>query len=181
MTNSEQPYSIIPRIFELISDLTEDQQIDLLRQLLKDNITNHLFKLVVSIPEDQQETLLEQLKDMIQQQGDREHQRKACLITVNYAVGGRVYTNYIQDISPTGVFIETSESFPVGQEILMTFSFPDREDSFKMTGEISRTTAEGIGVKFKYESQVLQEVIEDFVAKIKECYPRTVNSIWNRK
>ena len=57
MTNSEQPYSIIPRIFELISDLTEDQQIDLLRQLLKDNITNHLFKLVVSIPEDQQETI----------------------------------------------------------------------------------------------------------------------------
>jgi Tfp pilus assembly protein PilZ len=169
MTNSEQPYSIVPRIFELINDLTDDQQLDLLKQLLKDNITNHLFKLVVSIPEDQQETLLEQLKVMIQQQGDREHQRKACFITVDYAVGGRVYTNYIQDISPTGVFIETSESFSVGLETLMTFSFPDREDSFKMSGEITRTTAGGIGVKFKYESQVLQEVIEDFVAKMKEC------------
>lgn len=166
MTNSEQPYSIIPHIFELINDLTEDQQLDLLKQLLKDNITNHLFKLVVSIPEDQQETLLEQLKVMIQQKGDREHQRKACLITVDYAVGGRAYTNYIQDISPTGVFIETSESFPVGQEVLMTFSFPGREDSFKISGEISRTTAEGIGVKFKYESQFLQDIIEDFVAKM---------------
>ncbi len=167
MTNSEQPYSIIPRMFELINDLTEDQQLDLLKQLLKDNITNHLFKLVVSIPEDQQETFLKQLEVMVQQQGDREHQRKACFITVDYAVEGRVYTNYIQDISPTGVFIETSESFSVGQETLMTFSFPEREDSFKMTGEISRTTAEGIGVKFKYESQVLHEVIKDFVAKMK--------------
>jgi len=168
MANSEQPYSIIPRIFELINDLTEDQQLDLLKQLLKDNITNHLFKLVVGIPEDQQETLLEQLKVMVQQKGDREHQRKACLITVDYAVGERAYTNYIQDISPTGVFIETSESFPMGQEILMSFSFPEREDSFKMSGEIARITPEGIGVKFKYESQVLQDIIEDFVAKMKE-------------
>ncbi len=168
MTNSEQPYSIIPRIFELINDLTEDQQLDLLKQLLKDNITNHLFKPVVDIPEDQQESFLEQLGVMVQQKRDREHQRKACLITVDYAIGGRAYTNYIQDISPTGVFIETSESFPVGLEMLMTFSFPDREDSFKMSGEISRTTADGIGVKSKYESQVLQQVIEDFVTKMKE-------------
>ncbi len=168
MTNSEQPYSIIPHIFELVNDLTEDQQLDLLKQLLKENIINHLFKLVVSIPEDQRETLLEQLKDMIQQQGDRKRPRKPCLITVDYAVEERAFSNYIQDISPTGVFIETSESFPVGQEIIMSFSFPEREDSFKISGEITRITPEGIGVKFKYESQVLQEVIEDFVAKMKE-------------
>lgn len=168
MTASEEPYSIIPHIFELISDLTEDQKLDLLKKLLKDNITTHLLKLVVSIPEDQQETLLEQLKDMIQQQGDRKHPRKPCLITVDYAVRGRAFSNYIQDISPTGVFIETSESFPVGQEIIMSFSFPEREDSFKISGEIARITPEGIGVKFKYQSQILEDIIEDFVAKMKE-------------
>ena len=66
------------------------------------------------------------------------------------------------------MFIETSESFSVGQELLMTFSFPDREDSFKISGEISRITPDGIGVKFKYQSQVLKDIIEDFVEKMKE-------------
>jgi len=168
MTASEQPYSIIPRIFELINDLTEEEQLDLLKQMLKDKINTHLFKWVVSIPEDEQEILLKQLEEMIRKRGDRTYARKSCLINVDYAVGGRAFSNFIQDISTTGVFIETSESFTVGQELLMTFSFPGREDSFKIDGEITRITPEGIGVKFNYKSQIQKDVIEDLVEKMKE-------------
>ncbi|MFC1812484.1 PilZ domain-containing protein [Thermodesulfobacteriota bacterium] len=168
MTASEQPYGIIPRIFELINDLTEEEQLDLLRQLLKDNINTHIFKLVVAIPEDEQEVLVKQLEEMIQKRGDRKYARKACLINVDYAVGGRAFSNYIQDISTTGVFIETSESFPAGQELLMTFSFPDREDSFRIDGEITRITSEGIGVRFNYQSQIQKDVIEGLVENMKE-------------
>jgi Tfp pilus assembly protein PilZ len=168
MTASEQPYGIIPRIFELINDLTEEEQLDLLRQLLKDNINTHMFKLVVAIPEDEQEILVKQLEEMIQKRGDRKYARKSCLINVDYAVGGRAFSNYIQDISTTGVFIETSESFPTGQELLMTFSFPDREDSFRIDGEITRITSEGIGVRFNYQSQIQKDVIEDLVENMKE-------------
>jgi len=168
MTASEQPYSIIPRIFELINDLTKEEQLDLLKQLLKDNINAHLFKLVVCIPEDEQAILVKQLEEMIQKIGDRKYARKSCLINVDYAVGGRAFSNYIQDISTTGVFIETSESFPVGQEMLMTFSFPDREDALKIDGEITRITPEGIGVKFNYQSQIQKDVIEELVEKMKE-------------
>ncbi|MFC1489420.1 PilZ domain-containing protein [Thermodesulfobacteriota bacterium] len=168
MTASESPYGIVPRIFELINDLTEEEQLNLLKQLLKDNINTHLFKLVVCIPEDEQKNLVKQLEEMIQKRGSRKYTRKTCLINVDYAVGGRVFSNYIQDISTTGVFIETSESFPVGQEVLMTFSFPDREDSLKIDGEISRITPQGIGVRFNYKSQIQKDVLEDLVEKMKE-------------
>ena len=168
MTASELPYSIIPRIFELINDLTEEEQLDFLKQLLKDNINTHLFKLVVSIPEDEQEILVKQLEEMIRKRGDRKYARKSCLINVDYAVGGRAFSNYIQDISTTGVFIETNESFPAGQELLMTFSFPDREDSLKIDGEISRITPEGIGVRFNYQSQIQKDVVKELVERMKE-------------
>jgi Tfp pilus assembly protein PilZ len=168
MTASEQPYSIIPRIFELINDLTEDEQLDLLKQMIKGNINTHLYKLVVSIPEDQQKILVKHLEEMIQKRGDRKHGRKSCLINVHYAVGGRVFSNYIQDISTTGVFIETGETFIEGQELLMTFSFPDMEDSLKIDGEITRITSEGIGVRFNYQSQIQRDVVEGLVEKMKE-------------
>jgi len=168
MTASEFPYSIIPRIFELINDLTEEEQLDLLKQLLKNNINTHLFKLVVTIPEDEQEILVKQLEEMIRKRGDRKYARKSCLINVDYAVGGRAFSNYIQDISTTGVFIETNESFPAGQELLMTFSFPDREDSLKIDGEISRITPEGIGVRFNYQSQIQKDVVKELVERMKE-------------
>ena len=92
-------------------------------------------------------------------------------ILVKLDAHGKLEDSFSNDhcASGTGVFIETNESFPVGQELLMTFSFPDRDDSFKISGEISRTTPQGIGVKFKYQSQILKDVIEDFVAKMKEC------------
>ena len=169
MTAAKQPYSIVPRIFELIHDLTPDQQFDLLKQFLKDNVTTQLFKLVVSIPEDQQKNILNYLEELISQKDGRRDSRKACLITVNYAVDGRAFTNYIQDISPTGVFIESSESFAVGQDILMTFSFPDMEDSFRIGGEISRTTPKGFGVKFNYKSQLQKDIIQDIVKKMKQA------------
>ena len=168
MTASEQPYRIIPRIFELINHLTEAEQLDLLKQMLKDNLDTHLFKLVVGIPENEQELLVKQLEELIRKRGERKHARKSCLINVNYAVGGRVFTNYIQDISTTGVFIETTESFPEGQEMLMTFSFPDREDSLKIAGEVTRNTPEGIGVKFNYQSQIQKDVVAELVEKMKE-------------
>jgi Tfp pilus assembly protein PilZ len=168
MTASEQPYSTIPRLFELINDLTEEEQLDLLKQLLKDDIKTHLFKLVVSMTEDKQKTLVKQLEETIQKRGERKYARKSCLINVDYAVGGRAFSNYIQDISTTGVFIETSESFTEGQTLLITFSFPDMEDALKIDGEITRITSEGIGVRFDYQSQIQRDVVEQLVEKMKE-------------
>ena len=168
MTVSEQPFGIIPRIFELINHLTESEQLDLLKQLLKDDINTHLFKLVVSIPEEEQRILEKHLEAVIQQRGERKYTRKSCLINVDYAVEGRAFSNYIQDISTTGVFIETNESFTQGQELLMTFSFPDMEDALKIDGEISRITPTGIGVRFNYQSQIQKDVVEELVKKMKE-------------
>lgn len=78
----------------------------------------------------------------------RTHPRKPCFLSVNYATDDRAYQEFIQDISTTGVFIETRHLLPVGQNIAMTFSFPSRQDNIKLTGSVARTTPQGLGVAF---------------------------------
>ena len=55
----------------------------------------------------------------------------------------------LQNFSSSGVFIITGEALPVGQEVAMTFTFPDSKETVMATGEIMRSTKSGIAVKIK--------------------------------
>jgi len=79
----------------------------------------------------------------------RRNHRKERIIPTDFAVQGRVYGGYIQNISTSGAFIETRESFSSGQEITLTFHSPKRQRHVKISGEIFRTEPTGIGIKFK--------------------------------
>ncbi|MEA1946139.1 MAG: PilZ domain-containing protein, partial [Thermodesulfobacteriota bacterium] len=73
---------------------------------------------------------------------------------------------FIQDISESGVFMKTSQTFSLGQPILMTFMSPDNQKPFRINGEIKHTQEDGIGVKFKIKSQVQGLVLKSFVDMI---------------
>ena len=78
----------------------------------------------------------------------------------------RYYRDFIQDMSDSGVFIKTRQKFEPGQNILMTFMSPDQQKPFKILGEIMRMLDNGIGVRFKKESQVQAEIIATLVKQI---------------
>jgi len=86
----------------------------------------------------------------------RTYQRKSCFLSVDYATDDRAYQEFIQDISASGVFIETRYQLPVGQNIAMTFSLPSSQENVKLTGSIARITSQGFGVAF---------VLQDFDQK----------------
>ena len=69
----------------------------------------------------------------------------------------------IYDISGSGVFIKTSQTFSLGQTILMAFMSPDNLKPFRINGEILRTHDDGIGVTFKIESQVQEAALKSLV------------------
>lgn len=96
----------------------------------------------------------------------RKYDRKDFIRIIDYTVGERYYRDFIQDISEGGLFIDTSNQFSVGQEILMTFVSPDYQKPFKINGKIIHTQTDGIGVKFKIESQVQESVLNSFVKMI---------------
>lgn len=96
----------------------------------------------------------------------RRHDRKDFFMIVDYNVNDQYYRDFIQDISESGVFIKTSQTFSVGQKILMTFMSPDYQRPFKIKGEIVRVHADGVGVKFMIESQVQESALKSFTSKI---------------
>ena len=55
----------------------------------------------------------------------------------------------VQDVSSNGVFVKTSRKLKFGQEIALTFTFPQTGQTIKATGEVVRVTSEGVGVEIK--------------------------------
>jgi len=81
--------------------------------------------------------------------GKRKHSRKPFFMVVDYTAQGHAYRDYIHNISAGGVFIETPMSFRVGQELSLSFALPTRQRHIRVSGEVVRTSPQGIGVKFK--------------------------------
>ena len=102
-----------------------------------------------------------------EQAGERRQcERKDFLKIVDYQVGDHYYRDFIQNISETGLFIKPSQELSVGQKVSMTFMSPDNQKPFKMKGEIIHTDNDGVGVKFKIESQVQRMVLKSYIDMI---------------
>lgn len=169
-------YNVIARLFELMNNISEDQLLIILKDLLQDNFTNHIFKLVIDMTDQQQKSLLEKLEERVtksERKDRRGHSRKPCLVPVDYKVNGRNFKGYILDISAFGVFIETSDYFFGGQEIIMAFSVPNYQKQLKLAGEIVWSSQQGIGVKFTHLTQHQLDAIKFFSENEEAIYEIT--------
>ena len=128
-------------------------------------ITARLIELIKSMPEDEQRTLLKDLEEK-PFEGRRKHVRKPFLMAVDYSTQDHVYKDFIQDISTGGVFIQTHMPFTIGQEVSLTFPLPNYQKHIKIVGEIVRSTAQGVGVKFKMADQDQAAMITSFLESI---------------
>ena len=128
-------------------------------------ITARLIELIKSMPEDEQRTLLKDLEEK-PFEGRRKHVRKPFLMAVDYSTQDHVYKDFIQDVSTGGVFIQTHMPFTVGQEVSLTFPLPNYQKHIKVTGEVVRSTTQGVGVKFKMADQDQTAMITSLLESI---------------
>lgn len=103
-----------------------------------------------------------------QRRKPRKHDRKDFFMIVDYSVNDQYYRDFIHDISESGAFIGTSQTFSAGQKVQMTFMSPDYRKPFKIKGEIVRIHPDGAGVKFVIESQVQQGALKSFMGNIQK-------------
>jgi protein phosphatase len=95
-----------------------------------------------------------------------ETSREKSQIAVEYDTDDGSNRSFIQNINDDGVFIETRESFYVGQDILLTFLMDDKS-SFIIAGKVGNREPEGIDVKFEKLSQQEQDMIKTLKEKMK--------------
>ena len=134
-------------------------------KLGRNEVRSFIFEIINSMSDEEMRQLLKEMEAR-QNKEQRKYSRKDFLTIIDYTVEGRHYRDFIQDISASGVFIKTSQTFSVGQPILMTFMSPDNQKPFRINGEIIRIHEDGIGVKFKIESRVQEAALKSLVDMI---------------
>lgn len=79
----------------------------------------------------------------------RNYSRSKLDIDVKYSISDLNYKGKSYDISPGGIFINSSDSFKAGGEILLSINMPNGSTSFRLYGFIARSEEAGFGVRFK--------------------------------
>ena len=142
------------RILQLVSDMSDTDRQRLLSVLFANQSeaeNRKLLSMIIAVlPELNLRNLWEQLENWhkFRLREMRGHPRKPSFISVECSSEGICFTDFIQDISNGGVFIQTDGSFFVGQQITLTFSLPKTTKDINIGGEVARVDNEGIGVKF---------------------------------
>jgi Tfp pilus assembly protein PilZ len=89
----------------------------------------------------------------------RQHFRKACFITVDFAIQDRVFRDFVRNISPGGVFIEIMTAISKGTNTTVVFSLPNSGEPFKVSGTVTWNSSQGVGVRFDTASSYLEAMI----------------------
>ena len=123
-----------------------DQKISLTK------VRGRLFELIFDMTEADSRALKEELEirghPEHEQKEKRKHPRKKTFIHIDCSGNKCAFTDFIQNISDSGLYIETQMPLFPDQELSLTFSPPGAEDSVKIIGEIVRVDSRGIGVQF---------------------------------
>jgi Tfp pilus assembly protein PilZ len=111
-------------------------------------ITSRLVDLILKMNVKERQALLDELEEKIKK-GNREFSRKDYKKQVDFVLNERIFRGFIQNLSSSGMFIETSESFSEGEKITLTFELPEPGEHIKVSGKIVRLIpGVGFGVKF---------------------------------
>ena len=164
-------HEVFARLYYLINNLSEKKQIDLLRQFLNGNTANFLLKTAIDMSNEQRFIFMKHLEEMQSEtvrKERREHRRKDCLINVNFKIRGKKFSSYILDISGSGAFIETNESFTRGLKMLLQFSSPETREPLNLIGQIVWAAPRGVGVKFHHLTKEQTHILRSFCEKTEE-------------
>ena len=167
-------FPILPRLFEKISSLSENQQISLLKSIHAGRLSPLLFKLIIDLSQGKMIQLLDQLREMAGDEvpqftidlDERNTPRKPCTIDVDLATPDQQFRHVILDISIAGAFIETDDPLTTGQALSLNFSFPGSDKVSEIHGEIVRRDPKGVGVKFSNLNPLQRQQIKAIVDRI---------------
>ena len=147
-------YKINAQLFQILSYMSEAErrklQSTLIANLPKSESRKHLSVLIPNLSVTKRLKLLKKLGNWHHSKIAElsEHPRESSFIPAECVSDGVSFTDFIQNISNGGVFIQTDADFYIGQQITMTFSLPKVDKDITVSGKVVRFDSQGIGVKF---------------------------------
>ena len=106
---------------------------------------SRLSKLILNMSEDEQLQVLKHAKAIVD---ERILPRNPCMIPADCKLKDKSYKGLILDLNSFGAYIDTSESFPIGEEIHLNFYNPFSHKEMLLDGKVIWSNSSGSGVKF---------------------------------
>ncbi len=141
----------------------------------KQYITDHLIELIHRLSAGEKIALLQQIEAYIGGKNTEKRglERTKCLLPINYISLLEMVTDYANDISPSGVFMQATPDLTLGDEIYLRINFSESSNPFQIPAEVVRSTSKGVGLKFKFKSQVQEAIITSLINGLKEMGLKT--------
>ena len=90
---------------------------------------------------------MDRLKHLKSRKDTRLVFRKNQNVAVRCLTNSCDFDGRIENVSSSGIFVSTDRQLPEGEEIAVSFTFPDSGNSVKATGRVARVTDSGIGIE----------------------------------
>ena len=131
------------------------------KTFIASGITARLFQLIEELPEEKQQELLVLIGDQ------RRHLRTAYIMQVVYETQEECFTDFILDISPGGIFLETIENLFVGQKVMISFQFKHQDEPVRISGSVAWMGVNGAGIRFLFDNLEQKKAMEDQINLLK--------------
>jgi len=115
------------------------------------------------LPEKQKQQLLELIGSW--REDVRHAPRAPYKELLNFTSKKGSHYGHAHDVSSTGVFIETTADFELGEQVNLVLTFISAPNPVRLTGSVVRKTAEGIGVQFDAASQSQVKEMDTIISK----------------
>lgn len=124
---------------------------------------DEIIERVNDLTEEQQRDVLEYLRSL-SPSAKRAYPRTKIQLPIDVETGKQTVTSRTRDISPRGVFIESSTNFKEGLEIQMIFEIPGQAAPFHLNGIITRVENTGAAVRFKGLSSETKAILNKMIS-----------------
>jgi len=124
------------------------------------NTVKLITQIAESLPPELQEELL--LLAASWKQDMRNAPRWHFVEVLGFTSSSGTHQGRVRNISSTGIFIESTSHFEMGEAIHMVLSFISETDPVNLYGHVARQTSAGIGVRFDLsvmDSRFLEKII----------------------
>lgn len=111
-------------------------------------IDDYLYYIILNLPFQSKVEALEILERLRRGDEKRKYIRTRLLWQVEYTTGGKIGKDFVRDLSKGGLFLETSQELPVGEEIKVYFEIPGSKSIVTLRGKIVRKDETGVGISF---------------------------------
>ncbi|MFQ5345790.1 MAG: PilZ domain-containing protein [Mariprofundus sp.] len=120
-------------------------------EAVNDDLIDKLIVLAADLPEEQRRQLLELVSGW--RSSGRYALRESYPEVLSFISGDCVHYGRAEDVSATGIFIETSAELDTGAQVRLALTFISAPNPVQLSGTVVRKTDTGIAVQFDAGSQ----------------------------